>query len=235
MRALLLAVVLLAVPASAHAAEVRLSADSVVVVAAAGEVNAIKVEKDGGEAIVRDGGVPATAGPGCRQAAPDEVRCPADTATSIAVRTDDGNDTIDLAHWPEAVNTEGTNCGEGTDSIRLPRLTSFPKVPEECERVPLTSKLAFEADLNGFGPRGVKISFHVLVAAVTARIEAKFHGKIIAARSMALTGPGRRSRRLPPTKAHSADDQRAGWITLLVRRRGLRPIGIRIFLSGGGT
>lgn len=104
----------LAAPAGAATVQVDTGFSSVVLEAAAGEVNAVQVVAIPGGFRVRDTGAPLSAGPGCAPVDAATVTCATDV-NEVVVRLGDGNDVAALDLPATAITTvEG---GDGDDAI----------------------------------------------------------------------------------------------------------------------
>jgi hypothetical protein len=157
--ALATALIIVALPAAAHASTATLEAGIINVRAAAGESNSVSVATNATSIVVRDAGIRARTG--CRQVAAIEVHCAsgqvnvalgngndsfvAQSGVTTAVDAGPGDDsyvqnitapgitTIDK----DNVHGDVVNCGDGDDQAFVPPSTSL----RECERTPFIGEL----------------------------------------------------------------------------------------------
>jgi hypothetical protein len=94
--ALTTAVLLLAAPAAAQAADVSVAGGVLTYVAADNETNAVTLSLGGGTYTFGDA-VAVTPGAGCSQSGPNGATCPAAGVTSVSIDVRDEADTVTLS------------------------------------------------------------------------------------------------------------------------------------------
>jgi hypothetical protein len=116
-RAMLAAIMVLALAAPAQAATVSVSGGSVLFVAAPGEANNVRVSFGSDNVVIQDTNAP-TPGAGCAAVEFNGVSCPRSPAATIDLRFGDGNDQMSAT---PSTPTDGTSFriegGTGNDKL----------------------------------------------------------------------------------------------------------------------
>ena len=234
--------VLVSVPSAALAGTVTSTGNDVRFTAARGEVNAVSVRSAPGELVVIDTGAPILAGPGCTQHGPEEARCAVAEGWTAVVDGGDGPDVLDAGrenvvllggHGDDRLiggEMVDSSCGEGEGDAFAPADPSrIPPRTHGCERVRLAGRL-FVGDLLSWSRRGVRLGTFTLARRMPVRIVLRHGDRRIGARRAVLRGAGRGQVTVRLNRAGKRLISRRGWLTVLVRRPGLRTVGFRVYL-----